>query len=103
MVTVLQGTHVHVVPLVKLTEPEGLLLGFGVRVQDDAHPQGPCRDAQPEILGLVPNQFHRYEFQHGGQRCQTVPTIAKKGFIYSPECCDSDGLRQGGDSRLSNN
>lgn len=38
MVTILEGTHVHVVPLVKLMEPERLLLRFGVRVQDDAHP-----------------------------------------------------------------
>lgn len=44
MVTVLQGTHVHVVPPAKLTEPEALLLGFGVGVQHDAHPQRPCRD-----------------------------------------------------------
>ena len=38
MVTILQGAHVHVVPLVKLTEPERLLLRFRVRVQYDAHP-----------------------------------------------------------------
>lgn len=48
MVSVLQGTHVHVVPPAKLTEPEALLLGFGVRVQHDAHPQGSCRDTRPD-------------------------------------------------------
>lgn len=48
MVTVLQGTHVHVVPPAKLTEPEALLLEFGVGVQHNAHPQGACRDTRPD-------------------------------------------------------
>lgn len=38
MVTILQGAHVHVAPLVKVMEPERLLLRFRVRVQYDAHP-----------------------------------------------------------------
>lgn len=38
MVTILQGAHIHVAPLVKLMEPERLLLRFRVRVQYDAHP-----------------------------------------------------------------
>lgn len=44
MVTVLQGADVHAAPPAELPEPEAFLLGFVVRIQHDAHPQGACRD-----------------------------------------------------------
>lgn len=41
MVTILQGTDVHTVPPAKLSKPKRLLLRLTVRVQHNAHPQGP--------------------------------------------------------------